>query len=50
MNIIKKGTDSIITTIALVIAFIWLIPLIWMISENGIYTEKYNICMECGSF
>ena len=31
MNIIKKGTDSIITTIAFVIAFIWLIPLIWMI-------------------
>ena len=27
MNIIKKGTDSIITTIALIIALIWLIPL-----------------------
>ena len=31
MNIIRKGTDSVITTIAFVIAFIWLIPLIWMI-------------------
>lgn len=31
MNIIRKGIDSVITTIAFVIAFIWLIPLIWMI-------------------
>jgi len=31
MNIIRKGTDSVITTIAFVIAFIWLIPLIWML-------------------
>gem|GEM_PF-4040221 len=30
MNIIRKGTDSVITTIAFVIAFIWLIPLIWI--------------------
>lgn len=64
MNIIRKGTDSVITTIAFVIAFIWLIPLIWMLGtaftepsfsmslfpKNRIYIKEYSICMECSPF